>query len=173
MNKKELIKIILNGENDRVEISSGLPKGLSPEDFGKVSVQRNPLIASLLLRANYIEKMGTGIKRIKNTLMKAGNPKPSFSYKGFFIITFKRKNAPVNAPINISDTQVKILLEIKANPYITYDEIVKLINKSRSIVVRNISQLKDREKIKRVGGRKTGYWEVIDKKQIKKGEKKL
>jgi ATP-dependent DNA helicase RecG len=37
--------------DDRVEIYNpgGLPKGLSPRDFGKRSVCRNPLIASLLL----------------------------------------------------------------------------------------------------------------------------
>ena len=40
--------------DDRVEIYNpgGLPKGLRPEDFGKRSVCRNPLIANLLLRCN-------------------------------------------------------------------------------------------------------------------------
>ena len=42
--------------DDRVEIyyPGGLPKGLKPEEFGTRSVCRNPLIASLLLRCDYI-----------------------------------------------------------------------------------------------------------------------
>ena len=48
--------------DDRIEITNpgGLVKGLKPEDFGKKSVLRNPNIANLLHRIEYIEKMGTG-----------------------------------------------------------------------------------------------------------------
>ncbi|MEJ1364488.1 MAG: ATP-binding protein [Candidatus Sedimenticola sp. (ex Thyasira tokunagai)] len=45
-----------------------MPKGLKSEEFGTRSVCRNPLIASLLLRCNYIEKLGTGIGRIRSAL---------------------------------------------------------------------------------------------------------
>ncbi|MGM0656855.1 MAG: Fic family protein [Thermodesulfobacteriota bacterium] len=55
---------------DRVVITNpGLPSGLSPEEFGTKSVARNPRIASLLHRIDYIEKVGTGIKRIRHLLM--------------------------------------------------------------------------------------------------------
>jgi len=58
--------------DDRVEISNpgGLPSGLNPEDFGTKSVVRNPIIASLLNRANYIERIGTGINRIKDAVKR-------------------------------------------------------------------------------------------------------
>ena len=90
---------IRNGANimveifdDRVQISNpgGLPKGLPPEKFGTLSISRNPIISSLLHRAGYIEKMGTGISRIKNALTVAGNPEPIFEFDTFFTITFKR-----------------------------------------------------------------------------------
>ena len=82
--------------NNRVEISNpgGLPKGLKPEDFGKRTLARNPLIASLLLRAKYIEKLGTGIYRMRQEMIKAGLPEPVFSYDGFFTITFNRVHKP-------------------------------------------------------------------------------
>ncbi len=53
--------------DNRLEISNpgGLPKGLKVEDFGKRTLARNPLIAALLNRAKYIEKLGTGIQRIR------------------------------------------------------------------------------------------------------------
>ncbi len=60
--------------DDRIEITNpgGLPTELSPKDFGTKSVTRNSIIASLLLRADYIEKVGTGISRIKNSIEELG-----------------------------------------------------------------------------------------------------
>ena len=60
--------------DDRVEITSpgGLPKGLKEEDFGKISILRNPNIANLMQRIDYIEKMGTGIARMQKLLANAG-----------------------------------------------------------------------------------------------------
>ena len=51
---------------DRITVSNpgGLVSWLRREDFGKYSRTRNRLIASLLMRTPYVEKMGTGILRI-------------------------------------------------------------------------------------------------------------
>jgi ATP-dependent DNA helicase RecG len=78
--------------DDRVEISNpgGLPKGFKPEDFGKRTLARNPLIAALLNRARYIEKLGTGIQRMRQEMAGAGLPEPDFSFDGFFTIVLKR-----------------------------------------------------------------------------------
>lgn len=66
--------------DDRIEISNpgGLVKGLKPEDFGKKSILRNPNIASLLHRADYIEKMGTGIARMRRLMREAKLSPPKF-----------------------------------------------------------------------------------------------
>ena len=63
----------------RVEIYNpgGLPKGVSEKDFGRRSVCRNPNIAGLLLRCDYIEKMGTGIERIRAVLERENCPEVS------------------------------------------------------------------------------------------------
>ncbi len=78
--------------DDKVEISNpgGLVKGLTEHEFGKRSVTRNPLIASLMLRANYIEKLGTGISRIQNSLSEVGLPFAEFDKTDFFVIRFQR-----------------------------------------------------------------------------------
>ena len=57
---------------DRVEVYNpgGLPSGLDPKKFGTKSVPRNLLVADMLHRANYIERAGTGINRIKQALAK-------------------------------------------------------------------------------------------------------
>lgn len=74
--------------DDRVEIYNpgGLPKGLPIEQFGKRSVCRNPLIAGLMLRCDYIEKMGTGIVRIQDALHSAGCKDVMIETKGIFNI---------------------------------------------------------------------------------------
>lgn len=78
--------------DNRVEITNpgGLPKGLKPEDFGKRTLARNPLIAALLNRARYIEKLGTGIERMRQEMQRAALPAPEFNYDYFFTITLKR-----------------------------------------------------------------------------------
>lgn len=78
--------------DDRVEIYNpgGLPKGLPPKDFGRRSVCRNPNIAALLLRCDYIEKMGTGIERIRAALEKANCPPVKIRFDSMFTLEFQR-----------------------------------------------------------------------------------
>jgi ATP-dependent DNA helicase RecG len=75
---------------DRIEISSpgGLPKGMLIEDLGTKSVRRNPLIADLLHRISFIEKAGTGIRRMRDGARDQGYPEPNFSADGFFSAVF-------------------------------------------------------------------------------------
>jgi len=78
--------------DNRVSITNpgGLPADLKPSEFGSKSVVRNAVIASLLHRIDYIEKIGTGINRIKNSIKKYGVSKVTFSYDTFFTVTFQR-----------------------------------------------------------------------------------
>ncbi len=81
--------------DDRIEITNpgGLVKGLRPEDFGRKSVLRNPNIANLLHRIEYIEKMGTGISKIRRIIKSAGLPNVKFEFNIFFTVTFTRPMA--------------------------------------------------------------------------------
>jgi len=81
---------------DRIEVSSpgGLPKGMLPEDLGRKSVRRNPLIADLLHRIAFIEKAGTGIRRMRDGARDQGYPEPEFSAGSFFSAVF-RPIAPI------------------------------------------------------------------------------
>ncbi|MGV8147001.1 MAG: ATP-binding protein [Alkaliphilus sp.] len=59
---------------DRIEIVSigGLPIGISEKEFinGSFSNVRNRIIADIFYRLNLIEKLGTGIRRIKNAYFR-------------------------------------------------------------------------------------------------------
>jgi ATP-dependent DNA helicase RecG len=78
--------------DDRVDIVSpgGVPKGITPENFGTISITRNSVIASMLYRIDYIEEMGTGIRRMRNAAQEANVAEPEFNLTGFFKVTFKR-----------------------------------------------------------------------------------
>ena len=83
---------------DRIEVVSpgGLPKGMTLADLGRKSVRRNALIADLLHRIAFIEKAGTGIKRIRDDVREQGCPEPEFEVNGFFTAIF-RPNPEVRA----------------------------------------------------------------------------
>ncbi|MCX5824802.1 MAG: putative DNA binding domain-containing protein [Deltaproteobacteria bacterium] len=75
---------------DRIEISSpgGLPKGMKLSDLGRKSIRRNALIADLLHRITFIEKAGTGIKRMREEAHDQHCPAPIFEENGFFTAIF-------------------------------------------------------------------------------------
>ncbi|MCD6457127.1 MAG: putative DNA binding domain-containing protein [Methanophagales archaeon] len=58
----------------------GLVKWLKPEEFGTISKTRNPIIASLLARTIFVEKMGTGINRIRKAMKSSNLPAPEFKF---------------------------------------------------------------------------------------------
>lgn len=155
--------------DDRVEISNpgSLPHGMSLEDFGRRSMTRNPTIASLLHRIRYIEKMGTGINRMKDACKEAGLPEPEFLITGFFTVLFRRK-ASENFGLNfgINETQSKILELVKKNQQITTQKMADFIGISRRSVELGIAELKKQGLIIRKGSRKNGYWEINKDKII-------
>jgi ATP-dependent DNA helicase RecG len=75
-----------------VEIVSpgGVCKGITPENFGAVSITRNSTIVSMFFRIHYIEQMGTGIGRMREATRAANVAEPEFHLADFFKVTLKR-----------------------------------------------------------------------------------
>jgi len=71
----------------------------------------------------------------------------------------KVHDAPIKA--SLSDLQVQLLGFIRSNRKVSYDELARMTNKDRSTVMRNIGKLKDAGILRRMGSKKTGYWEVL------------
>jgi len=125
--------------DDRIEVSNpgGLPKGLTPAELGTRSVRRNPLIADLLHRIAFIEKAGTGIRRMREDAKKNGCPEPTFGANGFFTATFRpraeqlsRKYPPSTPQVT---PQVKAVLQAVSQEGKTRDALQRA------------SRIKDRE----------------------------
>ena len=163
---KKGTNIMVEMFDNRIEITNfgGLAKGLKPEDFGKKSVLRNPNIANLLHRAGYIEKMGTGINKMKNLISKAGLPPIKFEFDNFFTVTFTRtKKVTERVTKKVTENQRKILNNIKENSNITTQELSKKVGISDRKIKDNIKKLKENNLLKRIGSPRGGYWEVVEK----------
>ena len=76
---------------DRIEVSSpgSLPKGLTLAELGRRSIRRNALVADLLHRIDFIEKAGTGIRRIRDEARELDCPEPEFEADSFVTVIFR------------------------------------------------------------------------------------
>ncbi len=123
--------------DDRIEIISpgGLPLGLSEEEFltGRISVPRNKVICDIFFRLKIIEKMATGIRRIKE-YYSTYKDKPSFLIHKNSITVILPKAIKTNEPINqrLTMSEVPIISYIKDNGDINRRTAELLLNKGKT-----------------------------------------
>ncbi|MDA8133163.1 MAG: helix-turn-helix domain-containing protein [Desulfobacteraceae bacterium] len=158
--------------DDRVEIHNpgGLPKGLPEKDFGKRSVCRNPNIAALLLRCDYIEKMGTGIERIYEALKKENCPPVKIEYTTLFSLVFSRPSyitpwetrKPMEKTREMSreKTREKILALLSRTPDMTTAQLAEQTGLTPKGIEWQMAQLKKKGLIERIGPARGGLWKV-------------
>jgi ATP-dependent DNA helicase RecG len=76
----------------RIEITNpgGLPFGLTIEELGTRAVPRNRLIADIFYRLGYVERLGSGIHRMSESMLAAYLPPPRFAptAEAFRIVLF-------------------------------------------------------------------------------------
>ena len=155
--------------DDRIEISSpgALVKGLSQADFGKKSMLRNPGIANLFHHMGYIEKMGTGIKRMQNLMAEANQAPIVFEFTGFVTARFSRiiSDAPLRTREKTREktrgkTRENILALIATDPSISMEGLAEKVGLTVKGIEWQIRQLKQAGKLKRIGPAKGGHWEI-------------
>ncbi len=88
--KSQSIQIDLTPEKISVKNPGGLPPGMTPEMFGKDSVRRNQIIARVLHRIGYVERVGSGISKMKKGMKKRGLPEPEFDWNSHFRVHLHR-----------------------------------------------------------------------------------
>ena len=142
---------------------------LTPQSLLKahVSKQRNRKIAEMLYYAGLIEKWGSGTLEIARSCGKAGLPAPKFKEdQGALWITFPHKTEPEKkvlekVPEKVTANQGKILSEAARNPRITNKELADVLGISERKVRDNLSKLKVKGHVRRIGPDKGGHWEVL------------
>ncbi len=180
--------------DDRLEIYSpgGMADGSIVQELDTDNIpsrRRNPVIADVFSRMNYMERRGSGFKKIKNDYRTAVNYtedlEPVFySSNSYFTVTLYNLNYRVSAekPLiehaidtkgsnakipkyhddTLDDTlENKILLLIKENPSLKQKDISKLADCSVATVKRIMKSLTECGKIIRMDGKRYGYWKIL------------
>ena len=146
-----------------IEISNpgGLPSGLSKEMFGRKSVTRNHVIAELLHRAGYIEKIGTGIKRIKDAVAESKTCQVEFEIsEQWFTTIFYRGKSDISSDISSDITQENILNLLRKDSSLSASKLSEILNLSTRAIEKQLAQLKQQQLITRTGSKRYGKWIV-------------
>ncbi len=156
--------------SDRIEILSpgSLPIGLSEEEYyeGRISVSRNRVLADIFLRLKIIEKLATGVRRIKE-YYRNSDRKPKFivSENSILVILPKirsAKNIAGQADLNRLDRLTKkerqLYEAIKAQGTMRRVEIEKELGLKKTQTIEIINNLRNINLIAQIGnGRATKY----------------
>lgn len=163
--------IMVEVHEDRVMIKNpgGFPAGMSQEKLGDLSIRRNELIADIFARMRRVERMGSGFKRIRESMEKAGLPFPKVSSDSFFFIEFERPKKQEKAQKAVEETRAitrektgeKIIRFVRENPVISMEDLARAVGISSKGIEWQIAKLKKQGILKRIGPDKGGHWEVL------------
>jgi len=112
----------------------------------------------LLKSADLVEKVGSGVERIRKAMKEASLPPPEFLFTEFFTVVLKRPGK--SKMITSEKTSEKILALITENPKISAKELAIRIGISSRAIELQIAALRKQNKIHRIGPDKGGQWEV-------------
>lgn len=182
--------IFVNIHIDRVDFLNPviMDSSLTLEDLMNGSYPRNLFLFSNLERIDLVEKAGSGFLRIKESMGQYRLPMPEIKFsKRLFTTSFIRpdldKNSYKKRVIDdkgyieseeglveglaeelvegLVENQIKILELVDENPYISKREMSEEIGISTTAIDKNISTLKKKGLLKRVGPARGGHWEII------------
>jgi ATP-dependent DNA helicase RecG len=117
----------------------------------------------------WIERYGTGIRKIKDYFLNYGSPEPIFEnfQHGFRVIayTLQRRtaeNVTDNVTENVTENRDNLILDlIRSDNKISTDKLAKQLKVTRMTIYRDLDKLKSRGIIERVGADKGGYWKIM------------
>ncbi len=143
--------------NDRVVVTSpgSLPAGLTTEQYlyGQISVLRNPIVAEVFLKLDYIEKFGTGIARIRRAYRDSLS-QPIFDVRGGMVTV----TLPVTDAFEGSEEEVQVLKALSGGRVMSRSEIEKQAGLSRTRTLTALESLLKRNAVVKQGtGRATKY----------------
>ena len=159
--------------DDRIEIESPglLPRELTPKTIKRShkSYPRNEVVATVLYQITYLEKWGSGIKRIMDACKAEGSPQPFWSEEGgYTVVTFpmnklngrivipnepqnEHQNEHQNEPQKRALTIESLIVE---NESISINAIAERLNAARITVRRDLKKLGYAWE----GASKNGHW---------------
>lgn len=114
-----------------------------------------------LYRIHVVEKVGSGVPRMRELMKNAGLPEPIFSTKGFFTVTFMKRVKPnsasddrLNDRLNLREKRVLQILD--ETPGLRTNELSTIIGVSIPTLSRALKNLINLGLIEYGGAKKTG-----------------
>ena len=146
--------------SDRIEIVSpgGLPIGILEDEYleGRISIPRNRIIADIFLRLKIIEKLGTGIRRIKE-YYREYDAKPDFIItENSITVILPRINKVIKNTNEINldrlnSNELLLYYIIKDNGNIKRSDIEKKIDLKKSQILQIINKLREYNLVLKTG----------------------
>jgi ATP-dependent DNA helicase RecG len=159
--------------DDRIEIVNpgGLPKGLSEQLFGTISVQRNRLTYRILRDMNYIEGLGLGISRMRNEMRHAGLFEPEFLHTDYFfritLRNMKSRIKPIDGLKDLNERQVRAIEYLRTNKTIKTQQYAKMSRISITMALLDLKELLNHNYLKKVGSFRGAYY-VLNEEKLKR-----
>ena len=136
------------------------------------SERRNPVLADIFARMKFMERRGSGLKKITdntNALFNDGrNHVEFFSDRNYFKVTIHNAlygkeigDKPNVTDVTKMDMEEAIFEQIKLNPKVTVDQLAEKLQVNRRTILRCITLMKQNGTIKRIGSSRNGYWEIV------------
>ena len=141
---------------------------------------RNRRLGDFLKELDLTEGRSTGVPTIQTKLAENGSPRAVFETTDdrlTFLVTIpvhegcgessetdklsSERGSETKSSERSSETKDLIIDIIKQHPHITAAEIAMQLNMSSRGVEKQIRKLRELGKIKRIGGRFGGYWEIV------------
>lgn len=140
-----------------MENPGGLVANLNIDDLGHRSIRRNRLIADLLHRAGYIERVGSGFSRMEHALKENNNPPLEITATNFFSLRFYKRMQEANA-IQLTVRQQILYRALQESHSLTKNEAAIAIGTGGDTALRELQTLMALGLIESQGiGRATTY----------------
>ncbi len=150
-NKEANIKVEIF--DDRIEITSpgGLPVGISYEDLidGRISIPRNKIIAENFYRLKLIEKIATGIRRIR-AYYREFDSKPEFEITGNSVRVVL-PNVLYKKEITLSDREKEVVMLFENKEFLAAKDIGEALAIKKTQTNKYLQELVSKGLLHKVG----------------------
>ena len=161
--------IFINIFDSMIEVISpgGIPNNLPLKEVWGKSYPRNNVVVGLFHRLGkkYVEKAGTGLKRMDEEMILKGLDKPRYeASSAFFTITFKGPGDKIFdlvkpgdridlRELGLNERQIKALNHIQEKGFITRKQYQQLYKVSKMTSLRDLDELVEKHRFIRVEGK--------------------
>jgi ATP-dependent DNA helicase RecG len=151
--------------DDRIEITSpgGLPIGISYDDFidGRISIPRNRIVAEIFYRLKLIEKIATGIRRIKSNY-KEYLVKPNFQITEYSVRVIL-PNVLYKKEIILTEREKSIIEFFKDKEFFTAKEVGEILNIQKTQTSKYLKDLISKGLLMKIGKSRNVRYKLLDK----------